>query len=93
MSSKAREALEEILNLAYIAKEDEGKITNDWLINICKSALDEPLRNCEIGTAEEQFKRHSKWCATTRDFSCAATMCRKCLADWSQMPYESEVKE
>jgi hypothetical protein len=57
-----------------------------------KSAISLPRRNCDVGTAEEQVSRHSKWCAKSRDFSCAPSMCRKCYAKWSQMPYESEVK-
>lgn len=51
------------------------------------NALDEPLRNCDVGNAESQLSRHSKWCAKSKDFSCAPSMCRKCYADWSQMTY------
>ena len=50
--------------------------------------LDIPKRNCDVGTAEEQVARQRKWCVAKRDFSCDSTMCRKCFADWGQMPYE-----
>ena len=58
---------------------------------ILQDALAEPLRNCEVGTAEEQYVRHTKWCNKNKDYSCAATMCRECFAKWAQTPYESEV--
>lgn len=53
--------------------------------------LELPKRNCDVGTADDQFKRHANWCVTTKDFPCGATMCRKCLGYWLQRPYESEV--
>lgn len=91
MSSKIREALEEVVSILSTWTDHLPPVIQEEAqeaIDKAEAALDEPLRNCEVGTAEEQFKRHSKWCATTRDFSCADTMCRKCFADWSQMPYE-----
>ena len=56
----------------------------------CEAALAEPVKNCEVGTAQEQYKRHCAYCNKTKDFSCAPVMCRKCrkcYADWAQMPY------
>lgn len=51
-------------------------------------------RNCDIGTAEEQLKRHGEWCtrrpATTHP-CLDRGWCRKCFVKWAQMPYESEV--
>ena len=107
MSSKLREALEEILNLAYIAKEDEGKISNDWMINTCKSALAEPLKNCEVGTEYEQSERFAEFCRHHQKgcglgygskgighpkVTCPAFKNIECSVVWSLMPYESEVK-
>lgn len=57
-------------------------------LSVVNSALAKPLRNCDVGNAEEQLKRHSKYCKTSKDFSCAPMMCRKCYADWSQMIFE-----
>ena len=88
MSSKLREALEEILNLAYIAKDDEGRITNDWLINTCRSALAEPPRNCEVGTIEQQVKRFYD------EYYAENSRCKRrwsfgeCALHWAQMSYE-----
>lgn len=100
MSSKLREelkcavaTLEEICDAFKNGTEGPRMWEVNDVITEAKAALAEPLRNCEVGTAEEQFKRHSKWCTTTRDFSCADTMCRKCFADWSQMPYKKEGEE
>lgn len=102
MSIKTREALKKCIELGKTIDESLG---NDectvWfcryersfansIVEIAKEALSEPLKNCDIGTVEEQLKRHAKVCATTKDFSCALTMCRKCFADWSQMPYEGD---
>lgn len=44
------------------------------------------LRNCDVGTADEQAKRHAAYCSRSR--SCFHSGCiRKCFAEWSQMPY------
>ena len=57
--------------------------------------LKKSLRNCDVGTAEEQDARHSKWCrrygidgdmevaCAHKDMSCAL-----CALRWAQMPYE-----
>ena len=45
-----------------------------------------PLRNCDVGTAEEQAKRHRDWC-NSNVCKCASS-CKICFAKWSQMPYE-----
>ena len=49
-------------------------------------ALKKSLRNCDVGTAEEQIKRHRKWC---RSDKCSPGIpCSVCFAKWSQMVYE-----
>jgi hypothetical protein len=65
---------------------------------ICTAALSEPLRNCDVGTAEEQNIRHGEWCRKhgidgAMEVNCASSdmHCHLCFARWSQMPYE-EVK-
>ena len=52
-------------------------------VEICR-----PLRNCDVGTAEEQIKRHRKWCKS--DKCLTGVPCSVCFAKWSQMPYEKE---
>ena len=61
------------------------------------AALSAPPRNCDVGTAEEQYARHDMYCNT--QLTCkrclredAASMCVECFVQWSQMPYESEEK-
>jgi hypothetical protein len=66
MSSKAREALDKIGNIsAFVAENcgntDTAKYMND-IISIVQEAIAEPLRNCDVGTAEEQYTRFKKWC-------------------------------
>jgi hypothetical protein len=68
------------------------------LEQIAEAALAEPPRNCDVGTAEEQIGRWHKFCKTQTN--CEECPCHKeeedltamCFAHWSQMPYESEVK-
>lgn len=107
MSSKLREVAESLLELLddFGINEEIVSISHENIVHReslktertlavlrkAKSALAEPLRNCDVGTADEQFKRHANWCKTTKDFPCGATKCRKCLGYWLQMPYE-EVK-
>lgn len=66
------------------------------------TALAEPLRNCDVGTAEEQSVRFTEFCEknTNRGIVCYETCpCKngdgwhsKCELYWAQMPYKSEVK-
>ena len=53
------------------------------------AALSAPPRNCDLGTAEEQAERHKRWCRKRqiiKDY--LGVGCRKCVVEWSQMPYE-----
>ena len=54
-----------------------------------------PLRNCDVGTAEEQDSRHSNWCRKygidgDMEVACAHPdmSCTLCALRWGQMPYE-----
>jgi hypothetical protein len=64
MSNKAREALSEILEL--IDKWRTDGVMEHWqysqLFDIADNALSEPLKNCDVGTPEEQCVRFKKWC-------------------------------
>ena len=58
-----------------------------------KAALAEPLRNCDVGTAEEQAKRFEKFCKDNQTSSgscseCKIWDCPRCELTWGQMPYE-----
>lgn len=100
-NNKLREALSEILDL--IDKWRTDGVMEHWqysqLFDVADNALAEPLKNCEVGTPEEQDARHSQWCCHygidgTMDVPCAHQdmSCSLCVLRWSQKPYESEVK-
>lgn len=62
-------------------------------ISDLESALKTHRRNCDVGTAEEQFVRHDRYCAsqpTCRKCSemNGADLCVSCFAKWAQMPYK-----
>lgn len=94
MSSKIREALlDASIALSWVTHhhltEDDAK---ECLAKIDK-ALAEPLRNCDVGTAEEQWERQDKYCMLQDCNKChtedAAYECTKCYAKWSQMPLKA----
>lgn len=55
-----------------------------------QEALAEPLRNCDVGTTEEQMERHYIFCS--RNIKCHphSNKCMMCYANWSQKPYKEE---
>jgi hypothetical protein len=97
MSSKAREALEEVElvlstwidHLPPVVQDEARKA-----IDKAEAALAEPLRNCDVGTAEEQEERYIKLKREHVD------RLLRCPAEghsffpdslyWAQMPYEKE---
>ena len=83
--------------------EDDAK----ECLEVVDAALAEPLKNCEVGTVEEQTERFRKFCfAHTHkngtDFRCHKNCPAKnyiggwgipyCQVRWGQLPYEGEVK-
>lgn len=98
MSSKLRDALNQLLGLI----DNEILVFSDPLepsdisqaqyhIDKAGEALAEPLRNCDVGTAEEQIKRffdeyYAENSKCTHRWSFGG-----CAIYWVQMPYE-EVK-
>lgn len=65
------------------------------------STLTLPLRNCDVGTAEEQIARYGEFCqreclSCDKRISChmrGESYRMNCMMKWAQMPYESEVKD
>ena len=61
-----------------------------------ESALSEPSRQCDLGTAEEQAERFIDYCCDKCDGSkCKHGLYRedevyKCALKWAQMPYEAQ---
>ena len=71
MSSKLREAVNQLLGLidneilVFNTELDPSETSNaQYQIDKANEALNEPLKNCDIGTAEEQTKRYRKFCST-----------------------------
>ena len=93
MSSKLREALSDACYAMFnfLKTQNGGYEEMAIALDKAKSALAEPIRNCDVGTAEEQAKRHRDWC-NSNVCKCASS-CKICLAKWSQMPYEKEGAE
>ena len=62
-----------------------------------KAALAEPIRNCDVGTAEEQYARVRAFCKRHKvglrcvDCPVNGVLPKNCALIWAQMPYE-EVK-
>ena len=91
-----REALNEIRSrLSYLYERLDGTFDPPALkevYEIARTALSAPPRNCDVGTAEEQEERFTKFC---RGQDCKRT-CPfsddydpyRCEFAWGQMPYE-----
>lgn len=62
----------------------------------CRKALAAPPRNCDVGTAEEQYQRYDKFCCSHfRIADNGSGNCLKCpfaqpacKLRWAQMPYK-----
>lgn len=100
-----REALNDIVGIAKIALSvncvGNSNCSELWsIIDKCKSALSEPPRQCDVGTAEDQAERFVKHCQSflNRDGikacagcpCCGVVMYGKCELAWAQMPCEKE---
>jgi hypothetical protein len=102
MSSKIREALKDAKRTLCRWQADlpvSAQVeVEDTLLKI-KAALAEPIRNCDVGTAEEQNTRHNQFCYAQmkrNNHCCGPCPCYKfingeaqsCTLLWAQMPYE-----
>ena len=56
--------------------------------DMSKATLSAPPRNCDVGTPEEQSKRHREWCRQARWVS----GCIRCMAEWLQLQYVRELQ-
>lgn len=106
MSSKIRETLEEVVSILSTWTDHLPPVIQEKAqeaIDKAEAALDEPLRNCEVGAAEEQTERFKDLCRKYRRGPGPRANCKGCPIQhesqhvgctfaWSQMPYESEVK-
>lgn len=98
-NNKLRKALTKILNLTNSLDEDCA-VDPVEIRDIAKDALDEPVKNYEVGTAQEQTARFAEFCKSHIHSDlpkCAGCPLEdipfgtRCAQAWAQMPYESEV--
>lgn len=96
-AAKMRGVLEELIANIEMRSSTFGlnvMVDTKTFLN-AKAALAEPLRNCDIGTAEEQVKRFRSYCDSKvcKRRECASCgyeelFHHKCALKWAQMPYE-----
>lgn len=105
MSSKLREVLKEADTLLSALGYDATSPIRAQI----KAALAEPLRNCEVGTAEEQDERFIRFCRRNSFRGVCNDSCKfanvnrrlgwqkigqaRCFPFWAQMPYEKGGEE
>ena len=95
-----REAMEKVrerLVSPYITEEYFQKHSTDKpIVDIIDAALENPPRNCDVGSAEEQSARFDKFCNSNynpNDVDAECWRCQlfktrnKCEFAWAQMPY------
>lgn len=103
-NNKLREALEKCANMAeqidcQLGSSDETVYAFRYerclahnISECARAALSEPIRNCDMGTAEEQSERLLRFCQNHP--RCAECPCcghvkyNKCDLAWAQLPYE-----
>ena len=99
MSNVNKETIADIINeKRTTAREIRSKTPNQYGLELAvmleaeadriEAALSEPLRNCDVGTPEEQSKRHREWCRQARWVS----GCIRCMAEWLQLQYVRELQ-
>lgn len=98
MKTKAREALEAAYSLLSNIDFDEDSDLDDMAAPVVQKigqALAEPIRNCDVGTIDEQTNRFAEFCLSQRCNDCplkVADMIGECGIRWAQIPYEKEEK-
>ena len=94
MSSKQREALSDACYAMFnFLKTHYGSCYEEMAnaLDKAKAALAEPIRNCDVGTAEEQKQRFDVFCSRGNCDNCQLaeeSVWANCAIRWSQMPYE-----
>ena len=92
-----RDALNEIRSrLSYLYGHIDGTFDPPALkeiYEIAGTALTAPPRNCDVGTPEDQHNRFMRFCDSKSMGYCWGRGCRKCMAQWGQIPYEGENEE
>ena len=93
-----REALASIVEYAKSARchTEDAHVLGflKQIENHARKALALPLRNCDVGTAEEQAKRFKEFCRFRACSDCPAGKSSEdiieCEFAWARMPYTEE---
>lgn len=90
MISKTREAVEAV----YESAKDGILTIRESAFEKVLEALEEPIRNCDVGTPAEQKARYESFCKEcqkiTRDLPCDFDT--ECIFKWEQMSYKEVSK-
>lgn len=109
-NNKLRKALEELMKFTCYscegrlceddAEEEDGQIVTVPCSAIigARRALAEPVKNCEVGSPEEQVERFKKFCArfdccdcpVRKKWNFKATGDESCQLLWASMPHEEK---
>ena len=85
-TAKMHEALKQIVD---ITTPCEGVTSTELQVNdIAYDAISSQPRNCDVGTAEEQYKRFLKFCHGANCSKCPVHDAINCKFAWAQMSYE-----
>lgn len=100
VNNKLREAMMQIYDRVNSLDENCG-VDPVEIRDIARAALAEPVKNCEVGTDDEQALRFVEFCGKHHTaqgrWICHECPCKgnmneipHCLTKWAQMPYEEE---
>ena len=98
-NNKLREALSDACYAMFnfLKAQNGGYEEMANALDKAKAALAAPPRNCDVGTAEEQYKRFMNMCNGKDVRQCAECSMRgftpgcsrdRCFANWAQRPYD-----
>lgn len=97
-----RQAIEQISELADGIAYGESEANALAILDICAEVLNKPLRNCDVGNAEEQSVRFRNMCNKYYDDEnpcnkkCPMTAFDimhgwpRCQSYWGQMPFKAD---
>ena len=101
-AAKLREALKQASELNDLwfdtfTLPDGATSIHDEIEDVISAALAAPPRNCDVGTAEEQYERYKKLCSRAclscpvhKEFDFRKALRWSCQLIWAQLPYECE---
>lgn len=88
---------EEMTRGTMTGESVDRKTVDAWAKRLCEIIsrdLSIPLRNCDVGTAEEQEERLVEFCNSADCGRCPHNRVgmdfRGCTLTWAQMPYEAQ---